>query len=253
MAAISARLRAPDGCPWDRRQDHRSLRPVPARGGVRDARRDRARNAGRPGRGAGRPVPPGHPPCPARGRGGRVRPDRRLSHPGNQDRAPPSPRLRRRGGQRGRRGDHATGRRSSPPNGRMPGGPHRVLRRRRAHPAGPACQPRDPGTGLGPGLGLAGHRRRLGEGRRGARRAARGVRRAGAAERAPRAGRRPVRAGQPRPLDEAWIPRRRCASRTGAGSSATGRSRRWPPNAASILAALDADAKDALWNEVKAR
>ncbi|HET9498154.1 MAG TPA: nucleoside triphosphate pyrophosphohydrolase [Candidatus Limnocylindria bacterium] len=27
MAAISARLRAPDGCPWDRRQDHRSLRP----------------------------------------------------------------------------------------------------------------------------------------------------------------------------------------------------------------------------------
>lgn len=27
MAAISARLRAPDGCPWDRRQDHGSLRP----------------------------------------------------------------------------------------------------------------------------------------------------------------------------------------------------------------------------------
>jgi tetrapyrrole methylase family protein/MazG family protein len=27
MAAVSARLRAPDGCPWDRRQDHRSLRP----------------------------------------------------------------------------------------------------------------------------------------------------------------------------------------------------------------------------------
>jgi MazG family protein len=27
MAAISARLRAPDGCPWDRRQDHMSLRP----------------------------------------------------------------------------------------------------------------------------------------------------------------------------------------------------------------------------------
>ena len=27
MAAISARLRAPDGCPWDRRQDHHSLRP----------------------------------------------------------------------------------------------------------------------------------------------------------------------------------------------------------------------------------
>jgi tetrapyrrole methylase family protein/MazG family protein len=27
MAAISARLRAPDGCPWDRRQTHRSLRP----------------------------------------------------------------------------------------------------------------------------------------------------------------------------------------------------------------------------------
>jgi tetrapyrrole methylase family protein / MazG family protein len=27
MAAISARLRAADGCPWDRRQDHRSLRP----------------------------------------------------------------------------------------------------------------------------------------------------------------------------------------------------------------------------------
>ncbi len=27
MAAISARLRAPDGCPWDRRQDHLSLRP----------------------------------------------------------------------------------------------------------------------------------------------------------------------------------------------------------------------------------
>lgn len=27
MAAISARLRAPDGCPWDRRQDHRTLRP----------------------------------------------------------------------------------------------------------------------------------------------------------------------------------------------------------------------------------
>ncbi|MEX0631067.1 MAG: nucleoside triphosphate pyrophosphohydrolase [Chloroflexota bacterium] len=26
MAAISARLRAPDGCPWDRRQDHHSLR-----------------------------------------------------------------------------------------------------------------------------------------------------------------------------------------------------------------------------------
>ena len=27
MAAISARLRAPDGCAWDRRQDHRTLRP----------------------------------------------------------------------------------------------------------------------------------------------------------------------------------------------------------------------------------
>jgi len=27
MAAISARLRAPDGCPWDQRQTHRSLRP----------------------------------------------------------------------------------------------------------------------------------------------------------------------------------------------------------------------------------
>jgi tetrapyrrole methylase family protein/MazG family protein len=27
MAAISARLRAPDGCPWDRRQTHESLRP----------------------------------------------------------------------------------------------------------------------------------------------------------------------------------------------------------------------------------
>jgi tetrapyrrole methylase family protein/MazG family protein len=27
MAAISARLRAPDGCPWDRRQTHGSLRP----------------------------------------------------------------------------------------------------------------------------------------------------------------------------------------------------------------------------------
>jgi tetrapyrrole methylase family protein/MazG family protein len=27
MAAISARLRAPDGCPWDRRQTHASLRP----------------------------------------------------------------------------------------------------------------------------------------------------------------------------------------------------------------------------------
>src|SRR5207247_5859337 len=27
MAAISARLRAPDGCPWDRKQTHASLRP----------------------------------------------------------------------------------------------------------------------------------------------------------------------------------------------------------------------------------
>ncbi|HET8777310.1 MAG TPA: nucleoside triphosphate pyrophosphohydrolase, partial [Candidatus Limnocylindria bacterium] len=27
IAAISARLRAPDGCPWDRKQTHRSLRP----------------------------------------------------------------------------------------------------------------------------------------------------------------------------------------------------------------------------------
>jgi tetrapyrrole methylase family protein/MazG family protein len=27
MAAISARLRAPDGCPWDRKQTHRTLRP----------------------------------------------------------------------------------------------------------------------------------------------------------------------------------------------------------------------------------
>ena len=27
MAAISARLRAPDGCPWDRRQTHHTLRP----------------------------------------------------------------------------------------------------------------------------------------------------------------------------------------------------------------------------------
>jgi tetrapyrrole methylase family protein/MazG family protein len=27
MAAISARLRAPDGCPWDRKQTHHSLRP----------------------------------------------------------------------------------------------------------------------------------------------------------------------------------------------------------------------------------
>ena len=26
LLAIMARLRAPDGCPWDREQDHRSLR-----------------------------------------------------------------------------------------------------------------------------------------------------------------------------------------------------------------------------------
>ena len=56
MAAISARLRAPDGCPWDRRQTHLTPATVPARGGLRDGRRHRARHARRPCRGARRPA-----------------------------------------------------------------------------------------------------------------------------------------------------------------------------------------------------
>ena len=42
--ALAGRAAArPGGCPWDREQDHLSLRPVPARGGVRGLRRARGR------------------------------------------------------------------------------------------------------------------------------------------------------------------------------------------------------------------
>ena len=45
MPWISDRLRAPDGCPWDREQTHRVAAQPPARGGVRGLRRARADGA----------------------------------------------------------------------------------------------------------------------------------------------------------------------------------------------------------------
>ena len=43
MPAISDRLRAPDGCPWDREQTHAVAAQAPARGGLRGLRRARGR------------------------------------------------------------------------------------------------------------------------------------------------------------------------------------------------------------------
>ena len=78
MPWISARLREPDGCPWDREQTHASLRNhlLEEAYEVYDALEAR-RHAGA-GRRARRPAAPGRAPCAARRRAGRVRPDRRL-------------------------------------------------------------------------------------------------------------------------------------------------------------------------------
>ena len=129
--------------------------PVPARGGLRDDRRDRARHAGRPGRGARRPAPPGDPPRAVRGRGGGIRPDRRLSVHRRQDRAPPSrtssATSRSTGSSRcSRNWETHQGRRAR----RAGQGAHRRLRWHCPRAAGAAGQPRDPGARIGPGLGL---------------------------------------------------------------------------------------------------
>ena len=81
MAAISARLRAPDGCPWDRRQTHASLRPFvleEAYEMVDAIERGSPPTWPR----SWRPLPAGDPACPAGGRGGRLRPDRCVPDPG---------------------------------------------------------------------------------------------------------------------------------------------------------------------------
>ena len=95
MPWISARLREPDGCPWDREQTHESLRNhlLEEAYEVYDALEAGATPelAGR----ARRPAAPGRPPRAARRRGGRVRHDRRVGRDRVEDRPPPPARVRR--------------------------------------------------------------------------------------------------------------------------------------------------------------
>ena len=106
---LVARLRAPGGCPWDREQDHLTLRQVPARGGLRGLRRARGRLDAGPCRGARRPAAPDRAARPVRRRGRRLRPGRRPARHLRQDRAAPPARLRRRDGEHVRRGDPQLG------------------------------------------------------------------------------------------------------------------------------------------------
>ena len=75
IAAISARLRAPDGCPWDRRQTHLTLRPYLLEEAYETIDAIENGTTADLRRGAWRPLPPGRPPRPVRGGGGRLRPD----------------------------------------------------------------------------------------------------------------------------------------------------------------------------------
>ena len=77
----SHRLRQPDGCPWDREQDHLHAAALPARGDLRGLRRAGGRFDARAGRGAGRPVAADRAARAVRGRGRRLRPVRRAARP----------------------------------------------------------------------------------------------------------------------------------------------------------------------------
>ena len=234
MAAISARLRAADGCPWDRKQTHASLRPfvleeayetVDAieRGAPADLAEElgdlflqiilHAQLAAEEGafdltdvyRTLGAKIVRRHP---------HVFGDVEVS-----------------GAEEVLRNWEAI----KAAERHEAGEPAVRLQRRRPRPSRPCRQPRDPGARLVPRLGLAGDRGRLGEGRRGARRAARGGLDRGRrrARRAPpRARRRPLRGGQPGALDEARSRGGAAHARTAAGSIATSASRRSPPPAA---------------------
>ena len=249
MAAISARLRAPDGCPWDRRQTHLTPAAVPAGGGVRDDRRDRARRARRPRGGARRPPAPGDPPRPVRRRGGRVRPDRRVPVDRRQDRPPPSARVRRARRGRRARGPRQLGDDQGRRAGRAGQGRGGCVRRRGPRAARTAGQPRDPGAGLVARLGLGCHRGRLGQGRRGARGAASGghATRTGCTRSATCSSRSSTcRAGSKLDPEEAlrtanhrWVARYRRVEALAAERGID-------------LAALSLAEKDLLWDEVKA-
>ena len=119
---LVARLRAPGGCPWDREQDHRSLRPFLLEEAyeVYDALED--------GSGPELAEELGdlllqivlHAQYARRGR--RLRPGGRPAGDHDQDRAPPPARVRGRRGAHGRRGDRATGSASRPTSAPRPAG-----------------------------------------------------------------------------------------------------------------------------------
>ena len=94
---LVARLRAPDGCPWDREQNHRSLRKFLLEESYEVYDALDAGSTPAAGRGARRPAAADRAPRPVRGGGRRVRHDRRASIGDDQDRPPPPARLRRRG------------------------------------------------------------------------------------------------------------------------------------------------------------
>ena len=127
MPWISHRLRLPDGCPWDREQTHESLRNhlLEEAYEVYDALAAGATPA--LAEELGDLLLQVDPPRPARGRGRRLRPDRRRGHPLRQDRpAPPARLRRRRGADRERRQPPVgadQGRRAARPRARRPGTP----------------------------------------------------------------------------------------------------------------------------------
>ena len=173
MAAISARLRAPDGCPWDRKQTHASLRPFVLEEAYEtvDA------------------IERGRPADLAEELGDLflqvILHAQLAAEEGAFDLTDV---YRRLGAKIVRRHPHVFGDvevadaaevlrnwESIKADERADAGHEPVaVRRHRARPARAPRQPRDPGARLVARLGLAGDRWRLGEGRRGAGRAARG-------------------------------------------------------------------------------
>ena len=240
---LVARLRQPDGCPWDREQTTLAA-AAPARGGLRGLRRARARRDAGAGRGAGRPVAPDRAPRAARGRGGRLRPGGRPARRSAPRSCAATPRVR------GRRGPHR-GRRQ--PALGADQGARSARRRREAGPDaadGAAATPKsalegisplDAGAGAShemqeraaaPGLRLAdleGVIDKVAEelaellARRTDRRAARGVRRPAVRRRQPRAA-----SWASRPRRRSGRPSRKFRSPVRAGGAARRRARRGP-------------------------
>ena len=248
---------APDGCPWDREQTHASLRKhlLEETYEVYDAL-----DAGatpEPRRGARRPAAAGRAPRAARRGGRRLRPCRRAGGDRGQDRAPPSARVRRRGGADG--------------NGREP--PVGADQGRRARRGSRGGRRRGPGAPRARSTGSARRCPRSASSQEMQERAANlgydwpsivGVldkvteeleelRAAGTDARVGRGVRRPpVRARQRRPHATASNPKPRSARPTTSSGGGSAASSARPPTQGVALRDLDFDALDDLWHVAKA-